>query len=77
MVICAPAHLHVPIARDILKAGTHVLTEKPLSVSLEGVDELKRLRDESGLVVSVAFTLRSNSILAELKLGTRQNVWGS
>ena len=67
VVICVPANIHVPIAIDVIKAGTHVLTEKPLAVSLDGVDELKRLRDEKGVVASVAFTYRSDPLVHEIK----------
>src|SRR6266487_2017944 len=31
--ICAPNALHSPMAQDALKAGKHVLCEKPLAVS--------------------------------------------
>ncbi len=41
-VICVPANLHVAMATRLAKTGIHVLIEKPLSVSLEGVDELQR-----------------------------------
>ena len=67
VVICVPAHLHVAIATEVVKAGTHVLTEKPLAMSLDGVDELKRLRDEQGVVVSVAFTYRTDPLIQEIK----------
>ena len=67
VVICVPANLHVPIATDVVSSGTHVLTEKPLATSLDGVDALKRLRDEKGVVVSVAFTLRTDPLIRELK----------
>ena len=67
VVICVPADLHVPIAADVVSAGTHVLTEKPLATSLDGVDALKRLRDENGVVVSVAFTLRTDPLIREIK----------
>src|SRR5689334_5922158 len=39
-VVCTPAHLHIPIAQRLAEAGIHVLIEKPLSTSLEGVAEL-------------------------------------
>ena len=67
VVICVPANLHVPIATEVVQAGTHVLTEKPLAVSLDGIDELKRLRDEKGVVVSVAFTFRSDPLIREMR----------
>ena len=67
VVICVPANLHVAIATEVVKAGTHVLSEKPLSMSLDGVDELKQLRDQKGTIVSVAFTLRTDPIFSEVK----------
>ena len=67
VVICVPANLHVRIATEVVAAGTHVLTEKPLAMSLEGIDELKRLRDEKGVVVSVAFTYRTDPLIREIK----------
>lgn len=67
VVICVPANLHVPMALDVVSAGTHVLTEKPLAMSLEGVDLLKQRRDERGVVVSVAFPLRSSPVYRELR----------
>ena len=67
IVICVPANLHVPIAIDAVRAGTHVLSEKPLAMCLEGVDELKRLRDEQQRIVSVAFPLRTDPLHREMK----------
>jgi len=66
-VISVPADLHVPIALDVVAAGTHVLSEKPLAMSLDGVEDLKRLRDEKGVVVSVAFTYRTNPLIREIR----------
>jgi len=57
VVVCTPAHLHVPIATELLQSGHHVLIEKPLSVSLAGVDELIRARDTSGKASAVAYVL--------------------
>jgi predicted dehydrogenase len=67
VVICVPADLHVPIATEVVKAGTHVLVEKPLAMSLQGVDELKRLRDEQEVVVLVGFTYRTDPLIQEIK----------
>src|SRR4029077_17488445 len=39
--ICTtPEHTHVPIARDCLRAGKHVLLEKPIAMELFEADEL-------------------------------------
>ena len=45
VAICTPNHLHVPVAREFLKRGIHVICDKPLSSSLA---EAKRLRQTSG-----------------------------
>ena len=77
VVICVPANLHVPIARDVVLSGTHVLTEKPLAMSLEGVSELKQLRDEKGVVASVAFTYRSDPVIGDLRDRIRARSMGA
>lgn len=75
-VICAPAHLHVSMATDLLASGTHVLIEKPLAVKSDGIDALKRVRDEQGLVASVAFTLRSDPVVRELRERVQSGEFG-
>ncbi|UMA66814.1 Gfo/Idh/MocA family oxidoreductase (plasmid) [Roseivivax marinus] len=45
VAICTPNHLHVPVAREFLKRGIHVICDKPLSSSLA---EAKRLRQTAG-----------------------------
>jgi predicted dehydrogenase len=53
-----PSSLHVDVTRRALDAGAHVLVEKPLSHSLEGVGELVRRSAERRLVGYVAYQLR-------------------
>jgi predicted dehydrogenase len=55
-VICTPSGLHVSLAEAALAAGTHVVIEKPLDVSLpraREILELSRRARRDGLVVSV------------------------
>jgi predicted dehydrogenase len=67
VVICTPAHLHVPMAVRVLGSGRHVLIEKPLSQSLAGVDELLRARDHSGRQASVAYVLHVYPLLIQAR----------
>lgn len=53
-----PSSLHVEIARRALDAGAHVLIEKPLSHSLEGVASLLEASRARNLVGYVAYQLR-------------------
>ena len=57
-VICAPAHLHIPIAQRCADAAVSFLMEKPLSTSLTGVDQLIRTVEERRLVARVAYVRR-------------------
>jgi predicted dehydrogenase len=56
--ICTPNHLRASRARQALKAGKHVICEKPLATTLKDAEELARLADEVGLVATVPFVYR-------------------
>ena len=38
--ICAPPQTHLPLATRAMAAGCHVLTEKPMALTLEEADEM-------------------------------------
>ena len=67
VVICTPAHTHIPIATQCVERGLHLLIEKPLAVSLEGVEALQNLVCERGVVVRVAYVYRSLLVIQKLK----------
>jgi predicted dehydrogenase len=48
--VTVPNNLHFPIARDFLKAGFHVMCEKPMTVSLNEAKTLKKLVAQKRLV---------------------------
>jgi predicted dehydrogenase len=67
-VIATPAPTHVPLANRLVRdAGLHVLIEKPLAVSIEGADELRRLVTGRRVVAAVAYVYRSHPALAEMR----------
>ncbi|MBR5614127.1 MAG: Gfo/Idh/MocA family oxidoreductase [Clostridia bacterium] len=65
--ILSPTHLHISQARMAVELGKNVFLEKPLSNSLEGVDELSALAEEKGVVAEVGFCLRFHDGIRELK----------
>lgn len=65
VVICTPAPLHVPIAIRALQNRRHVLIEKPLSHSLQGVDELLQASRASARVAAVAYVFHIYPFLSE------------
>jgi predicted dehydrogenase len=66
-VIATPAQLHVPMAIRLVEAGIHLLVEKPLSTSLEGIDTLRQSLGNRNLVAAVAYVYRANPILRAMK----------
>jgi predicted dehydrogenase len=67
VVICTPAPFHVVMATQAMEAGAHVLIEKPLSQSLEGVAELIATRDRLKRLAAVAYVLNIYPILSEAR----------
>lgn len=53
-----PNHLHVEWTVKALKAGKHVLCEKPIALNAEQAAAIVRARDESGCKVLEAFMVR-------------------
>jgi predicted dehydrogenase len=51
--VCSPAVTHAEIVRDFLKAGTHVLVEKPIATTGEEAAELVALSRQAGKILSV------------------------
>jgi predicted dehydrogenase len=55
---CTPNHLHFSINKDILAAGKHIVSEKPLAMNSTESRELVRLAKESGVVHAINFNYR-------------------
>jgi predicted dehydrogenase len=66
--ICTtPEHTHFPIARDCLRAGKHVLLEKPIAMELFEADELIAIAKRSGLKFTIGYSQRFNPKIAYAK----------
>jgi predicted dehydrogenase len=55
---CTPNHLHFEVNRDILAAGKHVVSEKPLAMNSTESKELVRLAAQAGVVNAIDFNYR-------------------
>jgi predicted dehydrogenase len=62
-----PNRLHVPVALAAAKRGCHLFIEKPLSDSLEGLDELIEEVERKKLTAFVAYQFRFHPGLRHLK----------
>lgn len=64
--VCTPSSLHIPTALRAAQAGCHLFIEKPLSHSLEGVDELIELTERRALTAAVGYQMRFHPGLQRL-----------
>ncbi|HEY8380968.1 MAG TPA: Gfo/Idh/MocA family oxidoreductase [Microvirga sp.] len=53
VAIVTPNHAHFPAAKAFLKAGIHVICDKPLTTTRREAEQLVKLANESGLVFAV------------------------
>jgi predicted dehydrogenase len=85
--VCTPPFLHAAISADALRAGRHVLCEKPVAATLAELDEIERARRESSAVFSGVFQWRfgrgakqvrwliDNGRFGRLHLGLAETLW--
>jgi predicted dehydrogenase len=76
-VLATPAHLHIPMALECVRAGLHVLIEKPLAVHLEGVDELQHELNARERVAAVGYVYRTHPALAAMQRALRSGRFGA
>ncbi len=65
--ICNPTSLHIPVALRLAQEGCHLFIEKPVSHSLEGIEELLAILKIKGLVSMVGYQLRFHPLLLKLR----------
>ncbi|MGR3875675.1 Gfo/Idh/MocA family protein [Streptomyces graminifolii] len=56
--VCSPNHLHAEHTLDALRAGAHVICEKPLATSAAEAADLTRAALQAGRVAAVPFVYR-------------------
>ncbi|WP_372663492.1 Gfo/Idh/MocA family protein [Cohnella sp.] len=65
--VCTPPYTHASIAVDFLKAGKHVMVEKPMASSLQECDEMNEAARNSGKILSVIAQNRFRTPMMKLK----------
>ena len=65
VIISNPTALHLDVAIPAAEAGCHILMEKPISHSLDRLDDLQAALDHSGGKLLVGFQLRFHPDLAQ------------
>jgi UDP-N-acetyl-2-amino-2-deoxyglucuronate dehydrogenase len=76
VAICTPSGLHSAQGAAAARAGKHVVTEKPMSLSLAQADELVRAADEAGVQLFVVKQNRLNPPIQLLKRAVDKGRFG-
>ena len=66
-LICSPTSLHIEQAIWLARRGMHLMIEKPLSNTLEGIDELSDVVKENNIKVLVAYIFRFGPSIIKFK----------
>ncbi len=65
--IVLPTYLHHEVAAVVLKAGKHLLLEKPMCLSVEHCDDLIRLGKDKDCLIAIGHELRLSSLWGKVK----------
>jgi predicted dehydrogenase len=65
--ICTPNSTHAGLAEAAIRAGKHVVCEKPLAVGADAAAELVRLAGAAGLTATVPFVYRFYPMVREAR----------
>jgi predicted dehydrogenase len=67
VIISNPSALHMDIALPAARAGANLLIEKPVSDTLDGLDELQETLDAHGKRAMTGFHFRYHPVLQDIK----------
>ncbi len=74
--VCAPNDLHLSLTEAALRAGKHVVCEKPIAFDSGGAAELVRAAEAAGRVATVPFAYRYYPIVREARSRIRSGSIG-
>ena len=74
--VCTPNHLHFPETESALRAGTHVMCEKPLAMNTQQTAALVALARKQGKVGAVTYNLRYYPLCQEAHALVEQGAIG-
>lgn len=65
--VCTPNNVHATIAIDGLKAGKHVLCEKPAARTFKEALEMQKVQHETGKILNIGVVNRFNDSVNKIK----------
>ncbi|MFG3254565.1 Gfo/Idh/MocA family protein [Streptomyces sp. NPDC048172] len=75
--VCTPNALHAAQAEAALRAGKHVVCEKPLATSAADAARLAAVAEETGRVLAVPFVYRYHPLVREIRARAQAGEFGA
>ena len=76
VIVCTPPNLHAPISIAAMRAGKHVLCEKPLAKTVVEAQEMVRVARETKKILKCGFNHRHHPAVEEAKKLCDQGMLG-
>lgn len=67
VTICLPHHEHYSLFKKALSGGKHVISEKPLAINMEDLEDMVELSETTTIKTTVAFQHRHSLLVKALK----------
>ncbi len=74
--VCAPTHLHYPIASDVVGAGINVLVEKPMCGAVHDAQRLTAAARKANVTMAVGHIERHNPVVDHAKRSLEAGEYG-
>jgi len=65
--VCTPNHVHAQIAMDCMRAGKHVLCEKPAARTYGEALQMQQVQHETGMTLNIGVVNRFNDAVRHIK----------
>ncbi len=76
VAIVTPNHLHAPVARAFLKAGIHVICDKPVTTSTRDAKDLQRLATKHGRIFALTHNYTGYPMVRQARQMVRDGALG-
>lgn len=77
VMVTTPNHMHFPVAKAFLEQGIHVVSEKPMTFSLEEAQELVKIVERSNLVYALTHNYTGYPAVRQARYMVRQGELGN
>lgn len=65
--VCTPNNTHATYAEELIRAGIHVVLEKPVATSTAAAQHLVELAEQHGVLVTVPYVYRYHPLVREIR----------